>query len=211
MWYDPDESNRLFREVLAPLEPYLRQINFRGDFDVNCVVNENGAFPLEATSRFGYPAVQLQSVLHRSSWTQLLCAVARGESFDLEWQEGFGIVILIALPPFPFFNCVDQKRPSIRGLKIHFRDEPDAEDQRHIHWEEVTVHKDKDGRHHYYSCSESGYLMHVSGVGETVEVARKDVYRRAGNIVIPKMFYRNDIGLNFIENDRERLVEWGYL
>ncbi|MDD2898756.1 MAG: hypothetical protein PHI31_08585 [Desulfuromonadaceae bacterium] len=211
MWYDPDEENRLFQEVLAPLTPYLRQINFRGDFDINCIVNEQGAFPLEATCRFGYPAVQLQSVLHRSSWTRFLCAIARGESFDLEWHEGFGVVILIALPPFPFYQSVDRERPLPRGLKIHFREEPDAEDLRHFHWEEVTAEKDEHGRETYYTCSDIGYLMHVSGVGASVEDARRDAYRRAGHIVVPKMFYRNDIGVKFLERDRGLLKEWGYL
>jgi hypothetical protein len=54
MWYEPDNNNRLFQEVLAPFAPYLEEINFRGAFDINCNVNEQGAFPLEATSRFGY-------------------------------------------------------------------------------------------------------------------------------------------------------------
>ncbi len=53
MWYEHNENNRLFREVLAPLAPYLHRINFRGDFEINCIVNGFGAFPLEATSRFG--------------------------------------------------------------------------------------------------------------------------------------------------------------
>jgi phosphoribosylamine--glycine ligase len=211
MWYDPDEDNKLFQEVLAPLAPYLRQINFRGDFDLNCIVNEQGAFPLEATSRFGFPAVQLQSALHRSSWTPFLTAVARGESFPLEWREGFGIVVLIALPPFPFYQAVARARPLSLGLRVQFRTEPDEEDLRHIHWEEVTAQRDEQGRESFYACSYTGYLMHVSGTGTTVEAARKDVYRRAENIVIPKLFYRNDIGVRFLEQDRELLEQWGYL
>jgi len=83
MWYDPNEDNRLFREVLAPLAPYLRKINFRGDFEINCIVNEQGAFPLESTSRFGYPAVQLQSEFHCSPWGEFLSAVARGDRCPL--------------------------------------------------------------------------------------------------------------------------------
>lgn len=211
LWYDPDDQNRLFQEVLAPLVPYLRQINFRGDFDINCIVNEQGAFPLEATTRFGYPAVQLQSALHRSSWTSFLYALARGESFNLEWQEGFGVVVLIALPPFPFYQCVARERPLPLGLRVHFRTEPDAEDLRNIHWEDVTVQRDEQGRDAFYTCSDIGYLMHVSGMGATVEEARDDVYRRAENIVIPKMFYRSDIGMRFLEQDRGLLEEWGYL
>ena len=211
MWYDPDDNNRLFQEILAPLAPYLRQIDFRGDFDINCIVNERGAFPLEATSRFGYPAVQLQSALHRSPWTQFLLALARGESFDLQWREGFGVVVLIALPPFPFYQSVDRERPLPLGLRVHFHTEPGEQDQRHIHWEEVTMQRNGQGRELFYACSDIGYLMHVSGMGATIEEARQDVYRRADNIVIPKMFYRSDIGVRFLERDRVLLEKWGYL
>jgi phosphoribosylamine--glycine ligase len=211
MWYDPDEGNRLFREVLAPIAPYLKSINFRGDFEINCIVNARGAFPLEATSRFGYPAVQLQSEFHCSPWGEFLGAVARGEDYRLEWQEGYGIVVLIALPPFPFYQCVERERPLPQGLQIRFREAPDEEELRHFHPEEVTVQRDGQGREIWSTCSDTGYIMHVSGFGATVEAARDEAYRRIGNIVIPKMFYRSDIGVRFLERDRGLLEKWGYL
>lgn len=211
MWYDPDDGNRLFREVLAPLAPYLRTINFRGDFEINCMVNEQGAFPLEATSRFGYPAVQLQTEFHCSPWGDFLNAVARGEDYRLEYRTGYGIVVLIALPPFPFYQCVERECPVQHGLKIHFREAPDVEELRHYHPEEVTVQRDGQGREIWRTCSGAGYIMHVSALGATVEEAREQVYRRINNIVIPKMFYRTDIGVRFLERDRELLERWGWM
>jgi phosphoribosylamine--glycine ligase len=211
MWYDPDEGNRLFREVLAPLAPYLKAINFRGDFEINCIVNEQGAFPLEATSRFGYPAVQLQTEFHHSPWGKFLGAVARGEDYRLEWREGYGIVVLIALPPFPFYQRVERVRPLPPGLQIHFREAPDEGELRHFHPDEITVQLDAQGQEVWRTCSDTGYVLHVSGLGATVEAARDKVYRRIGNIVIPKMFYRSDIGVRFLAKDRALLEQWGYL
>lgn len=211
MWYDPDEGNRLFRDVLAPLAPYLRSIDFRGDFEINCIVNKQGAFPLEATSRFGYPADQLQTEFHCSPWGEFLGAVARGEDYRLEWRTGYGIVVLIALPPFPFYQCVERERPLPQGLQIHFREDPDEGELRHYHPEEATVLQDGQGRETWRTCSDTGYIMHVSGMGATVEEARDDAYRRIGNIVIPKMFYRSDIGVRFLEWDRALLERWKYL
>jgi phosphoribosylamine--glycine ligase len=211
MWYDPDDGNRLFREVLAPLAPYLRSINFRGDFEINCMVNGHGAFPLEATSRFGYPAVQLQTEFHQSPWGEFLNAVARGEEYQLEWQAGYGIVALIALPPFPFYQHVVREHPLPAGLQIHFRNRLDEGELRHFHPEEVTALRDAQGREEWRTCSDKGYIMHVSALGATVEEARDLVCRRIGNIVIPKMFYRSDIGVRFLERDRGLLETWGYL
>lgn len=211
MWYDHNENNQLFKEVLAPLASYLQRIDFRGDFEINCIVNELGAFPLEVTSRFGCPAVQLQMEFHRSPWIEFLSAVARGESYDLAWQKGYGIVVLIAAPPFPFHQCVERIRPLPQGLKIHFHEEMTEEEMRHYHLEEITVQHDDKGRENYYVCSDRGYVMHVSALGETVEEARENVYRRIRNVVIPKMFYRTDIGVQFLDTSRMLLEKWGYL
>jgi phosphoribosylamine--glycine ligase len=211
MWYDTDDSNRLFREVLAPLAPYLTSINFRGDFEINCIVNEEGAFPLEATSRFGYPAVQLQNEFHCSPWGEFLHAVARGEDYPLECRTGYGVVALIALPPFPFYQSVPRTHPLPPGIKIQFFDYPDEEELRHYHPDEVTVQREGQGRETWLTCSDTGYIMHVSALGATVEDARALVCRRIENIVIPKMYYRSDIGVRFLERDRALLEQWGYL
>ena len=82
---------------------------------------------------------------------------------------------------------------------------------RHLHFEEVSVHADEGGKASYHVCSDCGYVMHVSALGKTVEEARETVYRRIGNIVIPKMFHRTDIGVRFLERDRGLLERWGYL
>jgi phosphoribosylamine---glycine ligase len=211
MWYESNEDNRLFREVLAPLVPYLKEIDFRGDFEINCIVNEQGAFPLEATSRFGCPAVQLQTEFHRSPWGEFLRAVARGEEYRLDWRSGYGIVVLVALPPFPFCQCVERERPLPKGLQIHFREAPNNVELRHYHPEEITVERNEHGQEIWRTCSDTGYVMNVSALATTVKEAQENVYRRINNIVIPKMFYRSDIGVRFLERDRRLLERWGYL
>jgi phosphoribosylamine--glycine ligase len=211
LWYDGGSDSRLFREVLAPLAPHLRRIDFRGPFDLNCIVNENGAFPLEATSRFGCPTTQLQMEFHISPWTEFLAAVARGEDYPLEVRAGYGVVMLVAIPPFPYCPCSPAEHPLPRGLKIHFREEPNVEELRHYHFEEVSGARDEGGRESYYTCTESGYVLHVSALGRSVEEAREAALGRAGNVVIPKMFYRNDIGEKFVQRDRTLLENWKYI
>ncbi len=51
----------------------------------------------------------------------------------------------------------------------------------------------------------------ITGIGETVQDAREKECRLIDKIVIPKMFYRNDIGVKFIERDNALLEKWGYL
>jgi phosphoribosylamine--glycine ligase len=207
LWYTADENNRLFCEMLAPLKPYLQKINFRGDFDINCIVNEQGAWPLEATARFGYPAVQAQMALHETPWGKFLKAVADGKPCDLCWRSGYAVVVLIAVPPFPFCTKPCDCALNPNGLKIRFRESLCPDELAHYHFEEALRHPDGE----WEICHDSGYVLHVTGHGATVEAAREAVNRRAANVVIPRMFYRMDIGRNFLREDRKRLERLGYL
>jgi phosphoribosylamine---glycine ligase len=136
IWYDDNENNKLFNETLAKLRPYLWKINFRGDIDINCIVNEGGAIPLEATPRFGYPAIHAQSVLNISPWGEFLKALADGKHYDMKWRRGFGIVGLISLPPFPYQAVNNKYNP--QGLRISFCEKLTEDDWTHIHFSEVS-------------------------------------------------------------------------
>ncbi len=63
MWFAANGSSRLFHELLEPLTDHLRDVGFVGDMAVNCIANEQGAFPLEVTPRFGWPATHVQMEL----------------------------------------------------------------------------------------------------------------------------------------------------
>jgi phosphoribosylamine--glycine ligase len=212
LWYTDDEENRLFREVLAPLRPYLQQVGFKGDVDINCMVNEEGAWPMEATTRFGYPAMQAQMALHETPWGEFLKAIADGTPYDLKWRSGYAVVILIALPPFPY--CAGSKTGCAMtpcGLQIHFRQPPDPTDWPHLHFEDVRIEAPGTEQEWFVICGSTGYVMHVTGHGATVEEARQQACRRIENIVIPRMYYRADIGQSFIHATQSKLQQLGYL
>lgn len=125
MWYEASEQQRLFQETLAKLEPYLRQVDFRGNIDINCIVNENGVFPLEVTARFGYPAFQLQTEIHVSPWGEFLKAVADGQDYALDWRRGYGLVALVAAPPFPYYSGGGRYPPVTARPPAPFPSTPD--------------------------------------------------------------------------------------
>src|SRR5437867_13252552 len=54
------EPTRLFNATLKKMETRLREERYVGYIDVNCMVNSNGFYPLEFTSRFGYPTISIQ-------------------------------------------------------------------------------------------------------------------------------------------------------
>lgn len=209
MWYDNDEKNKLFQKTLAKLKPYLQSINFKGDFDIDFIINEDKIYPLEVTARFGWPAVQLQSEIHSSPWGEFLKAVADGKTYNLKYKKGFGIVFLVATPPFPYSAKIRKYSPN--GQKIFFRSDFTRKDLEHLHFEEISMKKGKNKKEEYYISSKSGYILTVTGMGKTVNEARKKAYDTVSKIIIPKVFYRTDIGLKFIQEDQNKLKKWGWV
>ncbi len=203
-WYNEDESNKIFQKTLSRLKPYLQQIDFRGDVDINCIVSKDKAYPLEITARFGWPATHLQGEIHVSPWGEFLKAVADGEDYKLKDKKGFGIVVLLATPPFPY--KFKSRRYYPEGIDIFFRKELNEREMNKIHFEEVSLWKNK-----LYISSKTGFILHVTEMGKTVKEARNKVYSLIDNIIIPKVFYRTDIGLKFVSRDQKKLKEWGWI
>ena len=209
IWYEENEKNRLFQETLAKMKSYLQKINFKGDVDINCIVVQNEIFPLEITPRFGWPSTHLHEEIHISPWGEFLRAIAQGKSYDLKYKKGYGIVVLLATPPFPY--VIRTKKYYPEGMDILFKKELSEEDMRHIHLEEVSLRNNKKETSQLYISGKTGFALHVTGMGETVKEARKKTYDLIDNIVIPKVFYRTDIGLKFIKEDEKKLRDWGWI
>jgi phosphoribosylamine--glycine ligase len=206
MWYDADEDSRLFQATLAKTKDYLTSIDFRGDVDINCIIHENNVWPLEFTARFGNPATALQIELHDSPWHEFLGAVADGERYELKFKKGYGVVVTVAVPPFPYYIHVEAAETS-KGLPIAFRSPITPKDWKHYGFEELAM--DETGR--LYIAGSRGCVAHVSGFGETVQSAQRIAYERVHNMIVPKMFYRADIGTQFIDHDQDLLKQWGWL
>lgn len=206
MWYSDDFKNKLYVNSLEKMKSFLVKIGFKGDFEMNFIVNENHIYPLEATARFGYPALQLQSEFHLSPWGEFLMALAKGEKYDLEWKRGEGIVYLVATPPFPY-EAEKNKRNSSYDFPIIIDEKTFKEKRKSIHLEDVYLSADN----RLCISSDQGYVLHVSSVKDTLFEARQDVIDTIDKITIPKMFYRNDVGYKFLADEKPKLKKWGYM
>ncbi len=207
-WYSNNENNKLFRETLARLKPHLKKINYRGDIEINCIVNDTGAYPLEATPRFGSPIIYLQMELHKSSWGKFLKAIAMGQDFKLKYKRGYGIVVLVTVPPFPYAKKL--KDLSSRGVNIYFNKSLERKNFKHVYFEGIAL-KNDNKKKQYYVSDDQGYVLYVTAVELSVKSARRKIENTLKFIYIPKMFYRNDIGLNFIKNNLRKLKKLGYV
>lgn len=206
-WYA--RQSRLFDATLGRLRDYLRAVDFRGDIDINCFVDGDTVYPIEATARFGCPSTHLQTALHRTSWTQLLCAVAAGRTCDLQVREGYAIGLTLAVPPFPYDG---EQLPGVSsaGLPLLTRRPLTSDEHQNMHLEGVARVSEDAGAPLQLTRS-LGYAVFVTGTGATVHAAQQAAYGLAAQLVIPKVMYRTDIGERFLAGEEDRLLAAGWI
>ena len=193
--------NRLFEETLGRLEGWLATEGYVGSIDLNCIVDETGVYPLEFTPRFGYPTVAVQEESFESPTGQFLSDLAHGNDPELEVHGGYQVGVRVVLPPFPFDDPTTYDESS-RNAAVVFR----TESREGIHLEDT---KEVDGQ--WRVAGESGMPLVVTGKGETMQSARRRAYERVDDVVIPNLYYRDDVGERWIDGDGDRLQAWGYL
>ncbi len=195
-WSQPNE---IFRRTLDKMKDDLAKSKYVGYMDINCIANSKGIFPLEFTSRFGYPTISIQLEGITSEVGEMLYKMAKGESFEIKTKKGFQVGVVIAVPPFPF---TDQKVAYIyKDLSILFK-KPNIDG---VHLGENKLVNDV-----WTIAGETGYALVITGSGITVEEARKQAYSRVKNIMIQNMYYRTDIGVKWF-SDSDKLHTEGYL
>jgi len=206
--------NRLFEATLGKLEDWLAAEGYVGSIDVNCIVDGDGVYPLEFTPRFGYPTIVLQEESFESPTGEFFHDLAHGLDPDLEVHAGFQVCARIVLPPFPFDDEATYDESSRNAAVVFERDpeppatgatDPSLAAPPGVHIEDA---KFVDGQ--WRAAGESGMPIVVTGTGETMQEARGQLYDRIDDVVIPNLYYRDDIGERWIDGDGDRLTAWGY-
>ncbi len=195
-WSGP---NRIFNQTLKKLEEKLKEEKYVGYIDINCIVNGNGIYPLEFTSRFGYPTIFIQQEGIQMPIGEFLYQMASGELKTFKTKSGFQVGIRIVAPPFPFTDP-ETFLVKTKDTIIHFKKPTDG-----VHIEDVKLVNEE-----WVITGSSGVVLVVVGTGSTMKAAQQQVYSRVKNIIIPHTYYRTDIGDRWFE-DSDRLHNWGYL
>lgn len=199
MYWSP--PNNLFRATLERMLPALKESGYVGYIDINCIVNGRGIYPLEFTSRFGYPTIQIQSEGILNPAGEWIWRMANGEDFQLRTKKGFQVGVRILVPTY-LARSDNALVQTYRDLAVSFKNPNNLEG---IHIEDV-----KNDNGIWRIAGTSGVLLVVTGTATTMEDARRLVYGRIQNIMVPNMFYRTDIGAKWPQ-DSDKLHTWGYL
>ena len=194
------EPNRLFNQTLLKMESKLAEEGYVGYIDLNCIVNNNGIYPLEFTSRFGYPTISIQQEGMLTPISDLFWELATGADPKWRTRSGFQVGVRIVVPPFPFDDEPTFESFSKNGAIVLKKPNFDG-----IHIEDV-----KEVKGQWLIAGTSGVVLVVIGTGQTMLQAQAQVYSRIKNIMIANMYYRTDIGDRWVE-DSDKLHNWGYL
>lgn len=195
------EPNKIFNATLKKMESRLRRERFVGYIDINCIANNNGVYPLEFTARFGYPTISIQQEGLLLPISELLYKLAEGSITRFRARSGFQVGVRIVVPPFPFKDR-ETFDSSSKDAVILFKT-PSREG---IHIEDVRLVNDE-----WLVTGTSGVALIACGIGPTMKQAQRQAYNRVKNVMIPNMYYREDIGDRWNEEDSDRLHSWGYL
>ncbi|MBU1131060.1 phosphoribosylamine--glycine ligase [Patescibacteria group bacterium] len=196
-WSGP---NKLFNQTLLKMEAKLAEEGYVGYIDINCIVNNNGIYPLEFTSRFGYPTISIQQEAMITPIGEFLYELALNKDPNLKVKKGFQIGIRVVVPPYPFRDKKTFDSYSKDATIVFKKSNLDG-----IHIEDVKLVNDQ-----WTVTGSAGVALIVVGAGLTMKQAQQQVYNRIQNILIPNMYYRDDIGERWYE-DSDKLHSWGYL
>ena len=196
-------AERIFSQTLAHMRGELRRSGYCGYINLNLMANDEGLWPIEFTSRFGYPGYAICEALHNESWDRIFYKLLRRNDHRIDTRSGYAAGVVLTVPPFPYSYGYDELS---RGLPVTFDPSMDDNDFNALHLAEVAM---EDGA--LVTSGAIGYLGVATGVGPTVDDARDRAYALARKVVVPNLRYRNDIGERVVSRDLSALRSLGYL
>jgi phosphoribosylamine--glycine ligase len=197
-------SRPLFDAVLAPIAPLLREGGYVGYINVNLIANEDGLWPLEFTSRFGYPGFAICEALHLEPWEDIFRRLLRPGAHDgtVRTRAGFSCGVVLSVPPFPYRHGYDELS---KGSPICLRSSLGPREQSQLFFAEVAQVGGQ-----LVTSGATGYVGVATGVGDTVPAANAEALRVARGVVVPNLRYRRDIGERVWRGDLARLQSLGW-
>ena len=194
-----ERSQRFFELTLKPIEDQFRAAGHLGWVNLNTIVNEAGVWPLEFSCWFGYPGYTILTPL-QGEWGDLLIGMVERRP-SIETRPGFCVGVLMTTPPFPYSReDIDEPigLPVMPGAAV----DPD-----HIHYGEVGL----DATGQLVTSGLYGWTLVATGLGASIEAARRRANAQAGATTIANVRYRRDIGERLIQGDWDRLERLGLL
>lgn len=196
-------AGRFMGATLGLLAPRLAASGYVGYINLNTIVNERGVWPLELTTRFGYPGYAILSELQATGWAELFRTMVTRSSTRLAVRPGYAVGVVLTVPPFPYSAGYDRLS---RGVPIVLDGGLRPDERARLHYAEVALENGL-----LVTSGSVGYVMVAAGTGATVPEAQHAAYSLARRVHVPNVRYRTDIGDRFVREDEATLRALGWL
>ena len=196
-------ANLIFERSLLHLESILKDSGYCGYINLNMIANAEGIWPLEFTSRFGYPGFCICAALQQDPWEAIFKRMLKKTSLFIATDSGFAVGIVLNVPPFPYNYGYELLS---KGLPILFQPSISETDKQNIYFSEVALEGSS-----LVTSGAIGNVATVVGTGNTIEQARMQANYLAEKIIVPNIRYRQDIGTNLHLLELKQLADWGYI
>ena len=185
--------SKLARKVLEPLAEQLSRVRYCGYIDVNCIVDEKGVpWPLEFTTRPGWPTFNIQQALHQGDHAQWLLDLYSGKDARNWKLNEIATGVVVSMPDYPYSHAT---RKEVVGIPVYGQLDPE-----HVHPCEMMMgigpQKIKDTFADVPMMVTAGdYVLVMTGTGDSVQESSGEAYRRLKHLMLPNSpSYRTDIG-----------------
>lgn len=208
MRYVTTDESLLARTVLLPLEAALIRMGYTGYIDVAVIIDKKGTpWPLEFTSRPGWPLFQIQQSLHPDPCQWMLDSLQGVDTFKPFDDIAVGVVV--AMPDFPYTQLT---RKEVTGFPVWGIS---TKNRFNIHPCEMMLGEGpvlENGKIKTKPLlvTAGDYVLVVTGTAPTVCEAKDEAYKTLKQLEIPNSpIYRNDIGCR-LEKQLPELQALGY-
>jgi phosphoribosylamine---glycine ligase len=176
---DPGDKYGLARELLHPLRPWLREVNYHGPIQVTAMRQRDQWHVIEYNIRIGVTSgAMLLRML--ADPVRVMCDTARNQKLEIHFThpQQFGCSVTLAGYGYPYVQ--------LRGphLPVALSGDFDCD----VWWNEVE--RDNNGQ----LLATGHRLADVIGFGNTMEAARTRAYANIRKIRSVGSYYREDIG-----------------
>jgi phosphoribosylamine--glycine ligase len=203
------EHSKLAEKVLAPLESALVAAGHLGYIDVNCIIDKQGnPWPLEFTSRPGWPIFNIQQRLHTNTADWMKEALSGAVTDGTFVTDTVASGVVVSIPDYPYNKL---PRAEVSGIPIYGYNDH----RENIHLCEVKAGvapiaiNDKLTKGAML-VSAGTYLLVTTGTAEIVSEATEEAVNTAKSLIIPNSpMWRNDIGAQ-LQQQIPKLNRLGY-
>lgn len=204
MRYCTADESLLARKMLLPIEAELIRSGYSGYIDVSVIIDKKGnPWPLEFTSRPGWPLFQIQQVLHKEPAQWMLDALQGKDTFEPYPDVAVGVVV--AMPDFPYSRLTSKETSGFPVWGIS------EKNRYNIHPCEMKLGEAMgDNGVEPMLVSAGDYLLVVTGTDASVSGAKDAAYKTLKELEVPNSpIYRNDIA-GRLEKQLPEMQEMGY-